>query len=181
MANYGTVAGGDTYFANRLFEKDWSAATAADKQKALDAATADIDRLIFAGVKNAVYVVLQVNPDATAAAIKTAEASQALEFPRNEETTVPADVVTAEYEIAHERLRGRDPQEEIEILAHAADGSGGTRVSYNRGAEPPEHLANGIVSFMAWRLLRPFLAPRESFAVNSTESTELSKIRDLLR
>lgn len=158
---YGTVADADTYFANRLHETDWAIATPENKEKALLAATGDIERLSFVGVKSTVFDLLEENPTPTDAELKAAYDAQLLEWPRDDGDTVPLNVEYACYEIAHERLKGRDPMVEIENLGLTSDGVGSTRVS--RDVQGPTYLANGIVSFLAWRFLLPLLDDNNRF------------------
>lgn len=162
---YGTVAGGDTYFSQRLHESDWSIATTDNKEKALLAATQDVDALKFSGHKTPVFNLLETDPNATQAQIGAADATQAKQFPRDNEA-IPNALLYAVYEIAHERLRGRDPAIEHENLALSSDGVGSTRVSTAYGGAGTAHLANGIVSFIAWRHLLSLLDDNLSFDVN---------------
>jgi hypothetical protein len=163
--HYSTLAIADTYFANALHDTDWAGAPTASKIKALWDATLDVDALNYAGVKRPVYVLLQDNPDASAAEISTAAATQEREFPRDDSDDVPEAVEIAVFEIARARLRGKDPEQELENLWLTSDGSGSTRASYDRTNGPPRHLANGIVSWIAWRWLQPLLANVSSFDV----------------
>jgi len=162
---YGTVVLADTYFGERLHESDWALATVENKAKALLAATRDVDSLQYAGYKHPVFELLEDNPDATQDDIDTAAATQLLEFPRDEDDTVPDDVLISVYEIANERIRGRDPGQEFENLALTSEGVGSTRVSSDRTQMPPRHLANGIVSWLAWRNLQPYFADINTFDV----------------
>lgn len=162
---YGTVAAADTYFDNRLHQSDWAVALVENKDKALLAATRDVDRLSFAGVKTTVFDLLAANPDATDEEIAAADASQLLQFPRDGEDTVPENILLAVYEIADQRLRGRDPDQEQENLRISSGGVGSTRTSINIAGGANAHLSNGIVSFTAWRYLLPFLDSNSSFDI----------------
>jgi hypothetical protein len=163
--HYSTVEDANSYFENRLHEYDWSAAPTANKEKALLAATKDVDALVYDGYKTPAYDLLQADPDATDEELEAAADTQLLEFPRGGDADVPDDILFAVYEIAHERLRGRDPGMEIENLTLTSDGIGSTRVTSDRANPPLEHLANGIVSWVAWRYLQPYLANSSSFNV----------------
>ena len=163
--HYSTLADANEYFDNRLHETAWAAATNEQRTKALYHATEDIDSLVYAGYKRPVYVVLEADPDATDAEIAAADATQARQFPRDEDTEVPDEVLIALYEIAYERLSGRDPDKEFENLSITSDGAGSIRVSFDRSGMPPRHLANGIVSFTAWKYLQRYLADNNTFFV----------------
>jgi len=157
FAYYGTLDEADSYFAKRLHEVAWSAASALDREKALIAARGIIDALNYKGNKNSVYTLLQANPSATQDAIRAAEATQPLEFPRGADTVVPEALRVASYEIAYALLDGKDPELELENLAVNAMGYGAVKTSYERSQLPIEHVVNLVPSSVAWRLLRPFL------------------------
>ena len=172
---YGKVADGDTpaeriaeatrYFAQRLHETAWSAASDADREKSLIAARGIIDTLNYKGVKHSVYT-LCGSSDTTGVAlenIQAAEASQPLEFPRGEDTEVPEAIRIAEYEIAYALLDGKDPELELENLAISAMGYGTVKTTYERAQLPIEHIINLVPSSVAWRLLRPFLRDSDAF------------------
>ena len=69
---YGDITEANDYFNNRLHEEAWSSTPAADRPKALWAATLIIDALNFKVAKNAVYTLLQSNPSAADADIRAA-------------------------------------------------------------------------------------------------------------
>lgn len=172
---YGDVSEATDYFAMRLHETAWSSASVANRPKALWAATQIIDTLNYKGFKAPVWDLLQTynltaiphyTPGAdgltnvlqpTLAAIRAAEASQALEFPRGDDTTVPEAIRKACYEIAHSLLDGKDPEIELENLGISSQGYSSVRTTFARDQVPIEHLINGVPNAMAWRLLRPFL------------------------
>ena len=160
--HYGTVADGDTYFSYRLHETVWSAATAADKHLALIAATKIIDALNFKGDKHTVFVSTSTDD----AVLRAANAAQNLEFPRDEDTAVPPQIERACYEIARSLLDGRDPETELEALTMTSQGYAALKTQYIREGLPLEHIVNGVPSFAAWCLLRPFLRDTNSFKVN---------------
>jgi len=160
---YGTLDEADTYFANRLHETAWTDASANDRRKALIAARGIIDGLNYKGNKASVYTLLQANPSASQDAIRAAEVSQSLEFPRGVDTEVPEAIRIAEYEIAYALLDGKDPELELENLAVSAMGYGAVKTSYERSQLPIEHIVNLVPSSVAWRLLKPFL--RDSDAI----------------
>ena len=163
---YGDITEANDYFNNRLHEEAWSSTPAADRPKALWAATLIVDALNFKGAKNAVYTLLQSNPSASDTDIRAAEAGQPLEFPRGADTEVPEAIRMACYEIAHSLLDGKDPELELENLGIVSQGFGSVRTTYNRTQVPIEHIINGIPSSAAWRLLKPFLRDDEAIKVS---------------
>jgi hypothetical protein len=154
---YGTLDEANEYFLSRLHEHAWTAASTANREKALIAARRLIDQLNFKGYRHAVYTLVQSNPSATVAEMQAAEAQQQNEFPRGADTDVPEDIRRASYEIAHSLLDNKDPELELETLAVTSMGYGGVRTSYERSQMPIEHLINLIPNALAWRLLKPFL------------------------
>lgn len=141
MAYYGTTAGGDAYFTEKLFFQPWDEATEDQRIRALAEARQLIDTLRFSGSKT--------------------DEDQELEFPRNGDTTVPEKVEQAAYEIALSLLDGVDPDLEHQNLAISSDGYSSARATYNR-TTAPEHFTAGIPSRKAWLLLRPLLADLRS-------------------
>lgn len=163
---YGTTEGADEYFAMRLHEFAWTKARAADRPKALLAATRLINGLNFKGRKHSVYTLLAAQPQATDEQIAGAEAAQPLEFPRGTDAEVPTDIEMACYEIAHSLLDGVDPQAELEALAVSSQTYGSVRVAYERSALPIEHLINMVPNAQAWRLLRPYLRDADAIKLS---------------
>jgi hypothetical protein len=154
---YGTVDEATAYFAERLHENAWTDADPADRPKALQAATRIIDTLNFKGRKHSVWALFRDHKKLSQQELHAAEAEQPLEFPRDSDTEVPEDIRIACFEIAHSLLDGRDPELELEGLAISQQNYGSVQTSYTRNISPLEHIANGVPSVMAWRLLRPFL------------------------
>jgi hypothetical protein len=169
---YGTVDEANTYFGMRLYAEAWDNAEPADKPRALYAATTLIDRLNFKGDKSPVWALKQtllhyVNPldpfwtseevRITEQQLRDANAQQALEFPRGNDTEVPEDIRRACYEIAYSLLDGADPQAALENLQATIHGFGETRTSYERAQVPQEHIVNMIPSAVAYNLLKPYL------------------------
>ena len=159
---YGDIVDAQDYFDNRLHEVAWSEATAADRKKALVAATNIIDQLNFKGEKAAVATLLAGDPDATEEEKRVADQTQALEFPRGTDTVVPEAIKTASYEMAHSLLDGKDPEIELEALGITSQGYSSLRTTYNRQQSPIEHLVNFVPSPMAWRWIRPFLRDEDA-------------------
>jgi len=156
------------YFAQRLHETAWTDASIADREKALVAARGIIDSLNYKGVKHAVYTLCGSSDTSGQAAedIRAAEASQPLEFPRGDDTTVPEAIRIAEYEIAYALLDGKDPELELENLAISAMGYGAVKTNYERSQLPIEHIINMVPSSVAWRLLRPFLRDSDALKLS---------------
>lgn len=154
---YGTLGEAEDYFAARLHEYAWTDAAPANRPKALRAATQIIDALSFKGEKAVVCTLITADPDATAAEIRAASATQPLEFPRGTDTEVPEAIRIAAYEIAHSLLDGKDPEAELEKLGITSQGFESVRTTYARNQVPIEHIINGIPNALAWRLIRPFL------------------------
>ena len=113
-----------------------SVRTKDEKTAALTEATRAINQLNFKGDKT--------------------DSTQYLEFPRGGDTTIPATITNACYEIAWKLLTGVDVDYEMELLRHSGISYEGIRETYHRGVVP-EWLASGIVSARAWLLLRPYL------------------------
>ncbi len=155
--SYATIQEAEDYFDERLHDSAWRVASASEKPKSLLAATRIIDTLSYKGYKNAVYTLLQNDPEATQEEIRAAEASQALEFPRGADTDVPQQIQWACFEIAYSLLDGVDPDIELENMSIRNHGIGSVRTSFNRNQEPLEHFMNGVPSATAWKYLRPFL------------------------
>lgn len=154
MAAYATLQEADTYFETRLFGQSWANAASQDRTAALLRATQDMDRLNFAGMKHAAWVVAQTTCDQDT--ILEASATQPLQFPRGSDEEVPDDIKTACYEIAFNLLDGKDSELEYEDLPTVSQGYSSVRRTYNRSFTQ-EHLQHGIVSLLAWRLIKPYL------------------------
>lgn len=132
--SYISVADAETYFANRIGADAWDIATNTRKTKALEHGTSIIDHLPIAGSKTV--------------------SSQTNQFPRSPDLTVPSDVKYACAEIALALLSGIDPELEyrnafINRMSHG-------ELNVDQGL-CPEHVAAGVPSITAWRLLRPYL------------------------
>lgn len=162
---YGTLEEANDYFSMRLHETAWTDADAADKPKALWAATQIIDTLNYKGRKATVYTLLEADEDAEDEEIREAEADQVLEFPRGADTEVPEAIRRACYEIAHSLLDGKDPELELENLGISSQGYSSVRTTYSRSQVPIEHLINGVPNALAWRLIRPFLRDGDALKI----------------
>ena len=154
---YGTLDEANTYFATRLHTTAWDHASSTQKTNALYQGAEIIDSLNFKGCKATVYTALEADIYATQVTLRAAEAAQELEFPRDADTEIPLAIEKACYEIAYSLLDGVDPTLELENLAVTNQAYAGVKTSYNRDQQPIEHIINGVPSFIAWKLLRPFL------------------------
>ncbi len=139
---YATISEADTYFAGRLNVDAWDDANTTNRNKALIEATTRIDRLNFYGAMT--------------------ETDQTLQFPRDDDTDYPDDIKYACAEIAFALLDGVDPEIEFENLNLVSQGIGNVRATYDR-TSPPEHIAAGIPSIIAWRFLKPYLRDVRNF------------------
>ena len=122
-----------------------------------------IDNLNFKGVKSAVYDIMYdssgnlVNPQPSETTIIAAGETQDLEFPRGSDTDVPEQIKQAQWEEAIMRLDGADPVSESEALRVRRQGYSSVRTTYADDDPSAEHIAYGIVSPLAWQLLKPYL------------------------
>lgn len=172
MSNYyGSVAGGDSFFAARLHSYDWERATNIDKQKALVQASELIDQFGYLGQKASVQTVLDslgctdTSTEENQNLIKQAEEAQPLEFPRGSDSTVPEEIQKACYLIAKALLSGRDPEADLENLSVLSNSYGGVKTAYQRDGNNQEHMAHLIPSPQAYNLIRPFFRERDLFDV----------------
>ena len=136
MAQYCTIAIGQAYFDERLNTDAWDGATDADKNKALLMSTKRIERLNFLGVKY--------------------DDDQDLEFPRDDDTDVPAAIIYACCEEALALLDDVDLEIETENQRMVSLGYGNIRETSDTSMVSPWVVA-GISSVEAWRFLRAYL------------------------
>lgn len=136
MPSYLIEATAQTIFDDRLNTDAWDDASSSDRSKSLIMATEIIDRLNFLGEK--------ADPD------------QELQFPRADDTEVPADIEKACAEIALALLDGVDPDLEHQNLRLVSQGYANVRSTYNPMAHPA-HVLAGVPSFRAWTYLQPYL------------------------
>jgi len=147
---YSTIIDADTYFTEKLHALSWTEASDSNKTKAMNMATAIIDRLQFSGWK--------------------VEDTQVLEFPRyygdepDGTETIPDDINIACYEIAYSLLDGVDPDKEYANLAVKARTFSSVSTTYDTNA-PLDYLACGVPSIIAWRYLLPYLANTDSIRI----------------
>lgn len=167
---YATLEEAQEYFETRLHSSAWDTYAVSDRIAALVTATRQIDRLRFAGEKNAAWLVRdRYNSVCLTSeqrqAIANAGLSQELEFPRGSDTEIPNDIKIACMEIAFELLSGKDPQMELENLSIISQGYSSVRNTQDRSFVH-EHLNAGIVSLLAWQYLRPYLRDDQDFKIS---------------
>ena len=174
-SHYGTLVNANLFFGMRLYTTAWDKAAGARRTAALVEATELVDQFDYIGEKYAVQVVLDAQEDwydwTTAAAmeaLRTAELSQDLSFPRGDSSTVPTEIEHATYLIAKELLAGRDVNLDLENLAVKSAAYGGIKDSYQRDGNLVEHITHLIPSPEAWALIKPFLRERDTFTIKRT-------------
>ena len=144
MTQYATITQANTYLQDRLNTSAWDNASGVDQDKALKQATRAIDLLNYHG-------------------IKTGGDGQENQFPRNDDTEVPEDIINACIEEALVLLDGKDPELEYESL-FIIDTQYANIKSKQKSDQVPYHITAGIMSITAWRLLSPYL--RDPSSIN---------------
>lgn len=134
--SYCTLEEGETFIASEVLSDPWTLATDVQRLTALRAASRMVDRLPFARDK--------------------ADSSQFLEFPRGDDTEVPAAVKQATFYCALRLLDGYDPEIEGESSHITSQTYSGVRSGFDPG-RIPEHVYMGIPSIRAYHLLCPYL------------------------
>lgn len=133
---YATRSQAQQYFDGRLNTQSWDSASPTDQQKALVQATTLIEQLNFAGERTVT--------------------TQALQFPRSGDTTVPQAILNACAEVALALLDGIDPNREARNAGASLQAFAGVRTQ--RATDYiQEWILAGIPSPVAWNFLRPFL------------------------
>lgn len=141
MSNsYLTISEAQTILDQRLNTDAWDTATSINKNKALVVASERIDALGFAG--------------------SITVAGQEHEFPRDGEVVVPAPINTACALIALALLSGEDTDTAIRETRVTGEQFDKLKRTYDTKVKL-YHLENGIPSYEAWLLLKPFLAGSE--------------------
>ena len=134
--SYVTLANAEIYFENRLYSDVWEDASENDKKRALITSTKSIERLNFAGIK--------------------ADEDQVLQFPRNDDSSVPAAVTDSVCENALALLDDKDIEVEIERMRIKSEKITDITTSYDT-TYAPENVMAGIASATAWMMLKPYL------------------------
>lgn len=148
MSSYISVEDADDYFeANRLITDAWDNSSATLKAKALNMSTKLIDQLNFDGDKTSE---LQTN-----------------QFPRGGDTVIPTSIQEATAECAYALLDGVDIDFEFDNLWTNQQSIASVR-SAHRTDDVPEHKLVGIPSYLAWRLLKPYLRTNEPITIMRT-------------
>lgn len=138
---YATQDEANTFMLNRVHNQGWVNATPTERGVALVDATSRIDRLNFIGTKTV--------------------STQTLQFPRNNDTTIPTDIKNACALIANALLDGVDPEFEFENLSQTSVTYDRVKTTFDR-SRLPEHFIAGIPSAEAWRFLKPYLRDNRS-------------------
>jgi hypothetical protein len=139
---YGSLPAAGVYFASRLNSECWTEATIDDRNSAMIAATRLIDQLNYAGEKHTIRC--EIEPE------------QPLQFPRNNDESVPAEICFACYEIAIKLLEGVDHDIDVSNLGVITERYSGVVTAYDP-FYVNEHIRAGIPSVVAWAYLKPFL------------------------
>lgn len=155
---FSTTADGDAYFAARLYSNAWINASTQDKNTALIQATNIINRFAYLGFKT--------------------DPAQLNEWPRLgitwncqilDSSTIPTDIIIAQFEIAIAILGGIDIEKEIRNLKIVSRGFASVRATYDTHGVP-EYLLRGVPSATAWDYLSPYINRTRS------ENVRVSKV-----
>lgn len=136
MTSYAAITDGNTYFLYHMQSSPWDNATDSQRTKALVHATRLIDSLNYRGSK--------------------ASSTQELEFPREDDTSVPTTIQEACLEIALALLDGANPELDYDALRIQAERFSQISQSY-KDSGVPLHVLAGIPSVAAWKKLLPYL------------------------
>ncbi len=137
MSQYATEAEANTFLTTSILDHGaWETADTPERDIALVEATQAIDDLNFRGDK--------------------AVSTQVLEFPRGTDVTVPAKIQEATALIALDLLDGKTVEDEVANIPARNRGFSSVRTTYDREFVQ-EWLSNGIISFRAWKRIKPFL------------------------
>ncbi len=130
---YCTAEQADAYNATRLNHTAWTEASEDNRTRALYDASDLIDTLNYAGVA----------------------AGTGRQFPRENQSDVPDNVIKACFELAYALLDGADPELEMESAFQQARAFEAVRIVKQQAVHP--RILHGIVSMKAWILLKPYL------------------------
>lgn len=143
--SYLTIDEGDAFFSTEMEHEAWDTANNDQKNRAIATATRLIDRLNFAGDKH--------------------DSEQVLEFPRNDDTTIPEDIKIACALICYALLDGVDVEEERRSLDFRNVSFSGVSGNYDRAVIHQAYLHN-IPSVKAWSHLRPYLRDTSQITIS---------------
>lgn len=144
FSSYINVSAANYYMYNRLTPESWEDATTNNKLKALNMATAAIDKLNFIGDK-------------------TSE-DQPHQFPRDDDTDYPEAIKEATALCAAKFLDDFTLDEMDEELRFVKQKYGNVEHTYND--YKPLYISAGIPSAEAWALIYPFLREKWGVRVN---------------
>lgn len=133
MSDYTTTAEADAFLNKTIYADDWDFYP--HKAGALAQATDIIDTLNLIGTKTS--------------------STQENEFPRNGDTEVPVNIVKATIWIASAFARGADPEADFDASRVKSTAFSSSKTTLEAELEP--HVAAGVPSVTAWRLLLPYL------------------------
>lgn len=146
--SYASVVEADAYMDLKFpVQGSWEDASDDEKLRALTTAQRMIDRLEFDGDK--------------------ADEEQAAEFPRDDDTTVPTDIMNATIEQAAALIDGADPDIERLSLSVLEGKLGDGNTKYDR-AFANERIVHGILTDIAWNYLKPYLRNSQEFTLERT-------------
>lgn len=134
--SYITLENAETYFEERLNSDAWEDANENDKKRALITSTKSIDRLNFSGGKT--------------------NDEQVLQFPRDDDASIPQTIKDATCENALMLLDDKDVEDEIERVRIRQESVADIKVAYDT-THAPENIMAGIASATAWMMLKPYL------------------------
>jgi Fe-S cluster assembly ATPase SufC len=148
MSTYITSEDATAYFKyQKLFADAWEAASSTQRTVSLQMATNLMETISYAGDKT--------------------DEEQELQFPRGGDVDIPSDIQYACAENAYALLDGVDPELEYDNLRTVSRGFSSVRSSQNTTILP-EHKIAGIPSYIAWRLMTPYLRDRRALKVLRT-------------
>jgi hypothetical protein len=101
--------------------------------------------------------------------IIAADAAQALELPRGQDTEVPEEVEWACYETALAFIEGFDPEDAIDKLGVKAQSYAAVRTTYADDRLFQEYLVYGIPSARIWRWLKPYLSGENPLRISRAD------------
>lgn len=148
VLSYSSIGDASTYFQGRLYSDFWFASTDTNQQRALNSATALIDRFNYKGRRTVI--------------------DQLHEFPRSDllnidSSLIPQDIFNAQYEIAFSLLNGYDPERDSRSFGITSRAYSTVRIAYDP-KHLPEYIQWGIPSLAGWQYLIPYL----NFKANGT-------------
>lgn len=137
---YLLLSDAEAYFAARINSDPWDLAEDVLKEKALNHAERNLERLPYKGLEiTAGYI-----------------------FPRDEQTAVPVRVMDAVCEEALALLNGVMNEEELANLHVSSASAAGFNTSVNELQERP-WIEMGLASPIAWNLIAPYILDSYSF------------------